>query len=91
DGHAPAPAPALMLANRYGGYSSDGQEYVIHHDQAQPPPAPWANILANPQFGSVLSEAGSAYTWYENAHEYRLTPWHNDPVCDPSGETLYLR
>ncbi|UPL08021.1 beta-(1,2)-glucan biosynthesis protein [Pseudomonas sp. IsoF] len=91
DGPAPAPAPALMLANRYGGYSSDGQEYVIHHDQAQPPPAPWANILANPQFGSVLSEAGSAYTWYENAHEYRLTPWHNDPVCDPSGETLYLR
>ncbi|MFP3409715.1 hypothetical protein SB757_34415, partial [Pseudomonas sp. SIMBA_065] len=44
-----------------------------------------------PRFGSVVSEAGSAYTWYENAHEYRLTPWHNDPVTDPSGETLYLR
>jgi len=32
-----------------------------------------------------------AYTWAENAHEYRLTPWHNDPVTDSSGETMYIR
>lgn len=31
------------------------------------------------------------YSWYENAHEYRLTPRHNDPVSDSSGEALYLR
>jgi cellobiose phosphorylase len=91
DSRSLADAPARVLGNRYGGYSADGREYVIAHADGLPPPAPWVNVLANPQFGSVLSEAGSAYTWYENAHEYRLTPWHNDPVCDPSGETLYLR
>ena len=54
-------------------------------------PAPWVNVLANPHFGTVISENGLAYTWSENAHEFRLTPWHNDPVTDSSGEALYLR
>jgi cellobiose phosphorylase len=49
------------------------------------------NVLANPQFGCVISESGSAYTWHENAHEFRLTPWHNDAVGDASGEAFYLR
>ena len=40
---------------------------------------------------SVVSENGLAYTWAENAHEFRLTPWHNDPVTDSSGEAFYLR
>ncbi len=38
-----------------------------------------------------ISESGSAYTWSENAHEFRLTPWHNDPVSDAGGEAFYLR
>ena len=54
-------------------------------------PAPWVNVLANPHFGTVISESGSAYTWSENAHEFRLTPWDNDPVSDASGEAFYLR
>jgi cellobiose phosphorylase len=52
---------------------------------------PWANVLANPHFGTVISESGSAYTFSENAHEFRLTPWHNDPVCDACGEAFYIR
>ncbi|MDD2046610.1 GH36-type glycosyl hydrolase domain-containing protein [Pseudomonas putida] len=83
--------PALQLANPYGGFSADGSEYIMTHIPGRPTPAPWINVLANPQFGSIVSEAGSAYTWSENAHEFRLTPWHNDPVSDPSGEALYLR
>ena len=58
---------------------------------ARATPAPWVNVLANPHFGTVISESGSAYTWGENAHEFRLTPWHNDPVSDGSGEAFYLR
>ncbi len=54
-------------------------------------PAPWVNVLANPEFGSVVSESGAAYTWYRNAHEFRLTPWYNDAVSDVSGECFYLR
>ncbi len=92
-GDAPVDAPAetLLLGNPYGGFSADGREYVITLAAGQTTPAPWANVLANAQFGTVVSESGSAYTWAENAHEFRLTPWHNDPVTDASGEALYLR
>ncbi len=89
---APPPAPpALQLTNPHGGFSADGREYVITLGPGDATPAPWANVLANPHFGTVISEGGSAYTWGENAHEFRLTPWHNDPVSDGSGEALYLR
>jgi cyclic beta-1,2-glucan synthetase len=81
----------LILENPYGGFSADGSEYVVRLPQGQATPAPWANVLANPQFGTVISESGSAYTWGENAHEFRLTPWQNDAVGDTSGEALYLR
>ncbi len=87
----PVSDPTLLLGNPYGGFSSDGSEYVIHLGQGVSTPAPWSNVLANPQFGTVISESGGAYTWSENAHEYRLTPWHNEPVGDASDEALYLR
>ncbi len=85
------PEPALQLTSRYGGFSADGAEYVIRLQEGESTPAPWANVLANPYFGTVISESGSAYTWAENAHEFRLTPWANDPVSDGGSEVLYLR
>ncbi len=51
----------------------DGNIKLLCGKNAQTP-APRSNVLANPRFGSVISEAGQAYTRYENAHEYRLTP-----------------
>ncbi|HPY40266.1 MAG TPA: protein ndvB, partial [Thiolinea sp.] len=86
-----APRPDLILFNGLGGFTADGREYVMNLAPEQSPPAPWSNILANPYFGSVVTEAGQAYTWVENAHEHRLTPWYNDPISDPSGEAFYLR
>jgi cellobiose phosphorylase len=91
---APAAAPPsrdLILFNGLGGFTPDGTEYVVTTLADQATPAPWSNVLANPGFGTVISESGLAYTWSENAHEFRLTPWHNDPVTDASGEAFYLR
>ncbi|MBN2437940.1 MAG: cyclic beta 1-2 glucan synthetase [Deltaproteobacteria bacterium] len=85
------PRHDLMFFNGLGGFTPDGREYVISTTPGQVTPAPWVNVLANPHFGTVLSESGSAYTWAENAHEYRLTPWYNDPVSDASGEAFYIR
>ncbi len=83
--------PDLTAWNGRGGFTPDGREYVICTTGETRTPAPWVNVLANPYFGSVVSESGGAYTWCENARNYRLTPWHNDPVGDPSGEAFYLR
>jgi cellobiose phosphorylase len=81
----------LLFFNGIGGFSEDGREYQILLNEKNKTPAPWSNVLANEGFGTVISEAGQAYTWYENAHEYRLTPWENDPVSDRSGEAYYVR
>jgi cyclic beta-1,2-glucan synthetase len=81
----------LIFQNGLGGFSADGTEYIITTDLQTKTPVPWANVIANPNFGTVISESGSAYTWTENAHELRLTPWNNDPVGDSSGEAFYLR
>ncbi len=85
------PRQDLQYYNGLGGFTPDGREYVITTAHDQRTPAPWVNVLANPQFGTVVSESGSAYTWSENAHEFRLTPWSNDPVSDGGGEALYIR
>ncbi|MFH1260011.1 MAG: glucoamylase family protein [Elusimicrobiota bacterium] len=81
----------LAYFNGLGGFTRDGREYVITTGRSKTTPAPWVNVLANPNFGTVISESGSAYTWSENAQEFRLTPWKNDPVTDASGEAMYLR
>jgi cellobiose phosphorylase len=77
-----APTRELVAFNGLGGFASDGREYVIVQREDQATPLPWCNVLANPRFGSVVSDSGSAYTWCDNAHEFRLTPWSNDPVED---------
>jgi cyclic beta-1,2-glucan synthetase len=86
-----AAGPELILFNGLGGFTVNGREYVITLAPGRVTPAPWVNVLANPHFGTIVSESGLAYTWSQNAHEFRLTPWHNDPVSDASGEALYLR
>jgi cyclic beta-1,2-glucan synthetase len=83
--------PDLIFDNGTGGFGPDGREYVIYLGPGQWTPAPWVNVVANPDFGFLVSEAGSGYTWAENSGENRLTPWRNDPVSDVPGEALYLR
>ncbi|ANB03777.1 GH36-type glycosyl hydrolase domain-containing protein [Ectothiorhodospira sp. BSL-9] len=88
---APPVARELIFDNGLGGFTPDGREYVITLAPGQATPAPWANVIASPHIGTVVSEAGSAYTWVDNAHEFRLTHWHNDPLSDASGEAFYIR
>src|SRR4030095_11246333 len=81
----------LLFFNGTGGFTKKGNEYKIIIDKNKATPAPWVNVIANPLLGTVVSENGSAYTWAINAHEYRITPWCNDPVTDAGGEAFYLR
>ena len=87
----PLPHRELVFANGLGGFTRDGHEYIITLKRDEMTPAPWVNVLANATFGTLISESGAAYTWLQNAHEFRLTPWSNDPVLDPTGEAIYIR
>ena len=85
------PRTDLIFFNGLGGFTPDGREYIITTSPQQVTPAPWVNVIANPDFGTVVSESGPTYTWSMNVHEFRLTPWNNDPVSDSSGEAFYIR
>ena len=80
----------LLFDNGFGGLDADG-DYVIHVRGDDVPPAPWSNVIANLHGGFVVTERGAGFTWMLNSYFFRLTPWHNDPVSDPSGDALYLR
>lgn len=83
--------PELEFFNGLGGFADDGREYVIVLDKGQWTPAPWSNVIANAEFGFMVSELGSGCTWCGNSRENQLTPWSNDPVRDPPGEVFYIR
>ena len=80
----------LVFDNGFGGFTPDGREYVIRVS-GQVPPAPWANVIANASFGCMLTESALGCTWAVNSQTNRLTPWSNDPVTDPPGESIYVR
>jgi cyclic beta-1,2-glucan synthetase len=83
--------PALDFDNGYGGFDPRTGEYVIVLENGDATPAPWINVIAYPEFGTMVSEAGVGCTWARNSHENRLTTWNNDAVSDGSGELLYIR
>ncbi len=90
----PAPPfarPELACDNGLGGFDAATREYVIVLEGEDATPAPWIDVLANPLFGAIVSEAGIGCTWALNSHENRITTWNNDPVSDGSGEMLYVR
>ena len=91
---APDPArrrPPLEFFNGLGGFANDGREYVTILEQGQSTPAPWINVISNENFGFQVSTDGAGFTWALNSQQNRLTPWSNDPVCDPPGEAIFLR
>ncbi|MDY0339728.1 MAG: glucoamylase family protein [Coriobacteriia bacterium] len=90
----PAPVverPVLQFDNGTGGVDPETGEYVIVLAPGQTTPAPWANVIASPRFGTLVSEAGIGCTWAENSHENRISTWNNDPVSDGTGECIYVR
>ena len=91
DPERPPRVPDLEFFNGLGGFANEGKDYLIVLGPGQSTPAPWINVVANPDFGFQSSAEGSGYTWALNSRENQLTPWSNDPVGDPAGEAFYLR
>ena len=85
------PKDELTFYNGIGGFWQNGEEYIIQLKSGEYTPMPWSNIIANEDFGTLVTEQGSCYTWYKNSRENKLTRWSNDPIIDPPGEVIYLR
>ena len=80
----------LKYYNEYGGFSNDGKEYIIKVNKDERLPTVWSNVLANENFGTIVTENMGGYTWYKNSRLNRLTAWANDPIEDVPSEIIYL-
>ena len=87
----PAPPPNADAVPARGDFSLDGARFAFDVSAAQRPVRPWVNVLANPDFGCQVSEAGAGYTWAGNSRMHQLTAWSNDAVSDPASEWLLLQ
>jgi cyclic beta-1,2-glucan synthetase len=88
---APATCASLEFFNGLGGFDAKSREYVVILDKDHWTPVPWINVIANPQFGVLISADGTGSTWSLNAQQNQLTPWCNDPVSNSPAEVIYIR
>src|SRR5690606_25926784 len=82
----PPDTGGLAFWNGYGGFDVEAREYVVVLRNSLRTPAPWINVVANPDAGFHVAADGAGYTWTGNSRENQLTPWSNDPVENRSGE-----
>lgn len=85
------PFMELPYFNGIGGFTTDGKNYVMYLGPNTQSPIPWINVIANSQFGTIVTESGLGCTWYGNSQTNRLTPWSNDPVVNPISDAIFIR
>lgn len=76
------------FATAYGYFAENGQEYIITTPLT---PRPWGNIISNGDYGLMVSQTGSGYSWRGNAGQNRLTRSFQDLVKDNWGKYFYIR
>jgi cyclic beta-1,2-glucan synthetase len=81
----------MSCFNGYGGFNEKESEYSFFLNPGEFTPSPWINIVANPDFGSLITERGAMYTWFKNSYLFRLTPRIDDPLLQTSGEQLFIK
>ena len=77
----------LQYYNNYGGFIKNGKKYVITNPDT---PLIWSNILANENFGSIISNNQTGFTYAKNSREYKLTSWTNDPLLADCSEGIKI-
>lgn len=79
---------SAKFQNPYGYFSEDGREYIITNPRT---PRPWVNVISNGDYGIIVSQTGSGYSWRGNAGQNRITRSFQDLVKDNWGKYIYLR
>ena len=73
----------LVYDNGFGGFKNNGKEYVIYNKNT---PTPWSNVIANKNFGTIITNNGCGYTFAYNSGEFKITSWSNDIVVNDKSE-----
>ena len=78
----------LLCKNGFGGFSQNGKEYKICTSKQIP--SVWCNILANQNFGTIITQNLGGYSWFKNSRLNRISKWSNDEVADTDSEKIYI-
>ena len=73
----------LDFDNGFGGFINNGEEYVMYNNKT---PVPWSNVIANRDFGTIITNNGAGFTYFENSSEFKITSWSNDLVVNDRSE-----
>jgi cellobiose phosphorylase len=76
-----------MLANAFGHFDPSGRAFTITNPNT---PMPWCNVICNGRFGTVVSQNGGGFSWFDDAQHCVLTRWEMDLVRDSHGKFLLL-
>lgn len=77
--------------NEYGAFSPDGKEYLIKTNKKNRLPTVWSHILANENFGTLVTENMGGYTWHKNSRLNRISSWSNNAFLDIPSEIIYIK
>ena len=77
----------LDFDNSYGGFKNDGSEYVIYNKNT---PTPWSNVIANKNFGTIITNNGCGYTYAYNSGEFKISQWTNEMIVNDKSEGISI-
>ena len=73
---------------RYGYFDDANKEYVITRPDT---PVPWSNYIGNSEFGGLVTNIATGYTFYKSAAQGRLSRFRfNEAPASQPGRFVYL-
>lgn len=68
-----------------------GREYIIKQNKETKLPVIWSNVIANENFGTVITSNMGGFTYGGNSRLNRITAWANTPANDIPSEIIYVK
>lgn len=78
---------SLDYKTSYGGFKNNGKEYVVLNKNTL---TPWSNVISNESFGTIVTNNGCGYTFFENSLEFKITSWTNEMVINDKSEGIKI-
>ncbi len=77
----------LEFYNEFGGFINDGKEYMVTDPHT---PTPWSNVIANKNFGTIVTNNACGFTYAYNSQMFKVTSWTNDIVLNDKSEGIKI-
>lgn len=81
---------SLNYYNEIGGFDNNNDYNIILKDGYMTP-APWSNVIANKNVGTIINENGGGYTYFINSSQNKINRWKNDQVIDDNTEYILIK